>query len=461
MINKNAVSSQAVNSRNKVLSGLLENEIQYNLGLKGSGQEISIMRSTLKNKGILVEKENGDTILNTRNITDDKLQNVIDRINEFVLSSSIEGGQSFDILYDELTNPRYMIGLKKGVIPIYLACVIHSYKKYIVVSKAGKELEISARLLDSINDKPSDFSIYLEKWDTDKEFYIAELTELFENYVRKTELEFSNFDYIIRAIQRWYMQLPKYAKESSKLYNSDLKSFTVDKKVRKFINAVKQAEINSREVLFEQFLKIYGYESFDKNLAYDIKESKELLDNAKNNLIEYLKCQLSNKFAKNSEGNTSLYSVILNWYEALQEETRNHMFNSIDNGILSAISEITPDEHQFIEVLSRIATGLRIEDWTDLTADIFLNTIDAFIKNISSYDKDTKIGALSYEGSYKLSFTDESGNTTYKTFNKSEYSQMGKVMLSDVESMIEEYGEAISNDEKRQILIDAINNLLS
>ena len=33
-------------------------------------------------------------------------------------------------------------------------------------------------------------------------------------------------------------------------------------------------------------------------------------------------------------------------------------------------------------------------------------------------------------------------------------------MYSDVEAMIEEYGEAISKEEKRQILIDAINKLL-
>ena len=42
----------------------------------------------------------------------------------------------FDVLYDTLTLPEHHIGLRKGLIPIYLAVVLHEYKQQV----GGKHL---------------------------------------------------------------------------------------------------------------------------------------------------------------------------------------------------------------------------------------------------------------------------------------------------------------------------------
>lgn len=136
------------------------------------------------------------------------------------------------------------------------------------------------------------------------------------------------------------------------------------------------------------------------------------------------------------------------------------MFNNVDSSLLEVIAQITPDEDSFVESFSRTATGLRIDDWAELTVDTFLSTVDSFIGTITEYNNNSSNGSASTNGSYMLSFTDESGNVTYKTFDKTDYTSVGSIMYSDVEAMIEEYGEAISKEEKRQILIDAINKLL-
>ena len=64
-INKNDITAMAGNSRNKIVTALLRNELEPNLGLTGSGQEVSIMRSTLIRTGIWEEK-NGLPSLNLR-----------------------------------------------------------------------------------------------------------------------------------------------------------------------------------------------------------------------------------------------------------------------------------------------------------------------------------------------------------------------------------------------------------
>lgn len=42
-VNKNDITSVAQNSRNKIVSALLRSELEPNLGLSGTGQEVSIM----------------------------------------------------------------------------------------------------------------------------------------------------------------------------------------------------------------------------------------------------------------------------------------------------------------------------------------------------------------------------------------------------------------------------------
>ena len=127
VLNKNSLSSQAINSRSKVVAGLLDSNIKENLGLIATGQDVSFMRSTIKNEGILVEN-NGSYYINIENLKNKKLQNVLDEIKKFILKSS-EKQISFKELYDVLIEPEYNIGLKKGVIPIYIGCVLHHYKK--------------------------------------------------------------------------------------------------------------------------------------------------------------------------------------------------------------------------------------------------------------------------------------------------------------------------------------------
>ena len=49
------LSTTTLNSRNKVVAKLLESELEENLGLKGTAQDVTIMRTLLLNSGILRE----------------------------------------------------------------------------------------------------------------------------------------------------------------------------------------------------------------------------------------------------------------------------------------------------------------------------------------------------------------------------------------------------------------------
>lgn len=458
VLNKNLLSSQAVNSRSKVVAGLLENHIKENIGLIATGQDVSFMRSTIKNEGILVE-QSGNYYINIENLKNEKLQNVLNEIKKFILKSS-EKQLSFKELYDILIDPQYHIGIKRGLIPIYLGCVLHHYKKYAVILKNNKEVEITAKLLDSINEEPGSYKIALEEWDTTKENYITKLKDTFSEYVHENEKEYNNFEFVVRAMQRWFFQLPKYTKETISEYKSIGKYKNLDKKVLKFKNSLKAPEINAREFLFNKLPEIFGYNNFDSKLEKDIVSAKEYLDNIKSNLIITLSNEMKVMFSTNNlNEKASLSSVMKDWSEQFNEDVFTHSFSSTEEQMLTLCIKPTADVTQFVESFARISTGLRIDDWDNITIDSYNISIKKFKDNIETYNNKIKEQGKKTEF-YKLSYTDASGNETFKTFERKEYSPQAKLLYSDAEAMMQEYGESLTAEEKRQVLVDIINKVL-
>lgn len=462
IINKDIITAQATNSRAKLIDGILANELKPNLGLIGNGQDVSFMRSTLKVTGIYVEDENGVSFSTTPN--DANLENVLSIIKEFIIDSSINGKRCFCDLYDTLTNPENHIGMKKGVIPVYIAVILHFYKKYVVITKNNREMEINARLLESINNAPAEYDLYLEKWNPDKEQYIQTLEDTFNGFIRATEKEYNNFEYIVHAIQRWYLQLPKIVKESRHIYLGSEKIEEIDVTIIKFLNSLRNPEINAREYLFNKILWIIGVDSFNADVALRVLEMKNYIDRIKSNLIQVLSVELKSVFSKGkSHEQASLSSVVADWISSLDENVFSHMFNNSDNAMLQICAEITPNSEKFVEDLARPATGLRIDDWGEVTIDGFIRSVSNFVATVENYNQQVKQSETpNLGGSYKISFIDDSGTETFKTFDKTNLPDNAQLLYNDLEAMLtEEYGAALSDNEKRQVLIDIISKLLS
>ena len=73
---------------------------------------------------------------------DGNLKNVISEIKSFIMESAVNK-KSFSLLYDKLMSPKYGIGMRKGVIPIFIAMVLHEYKQHAVVYRENIEIELN------------------------------------------------------------------------------------------------------------------------------------------------------------------------------------------------------------------------------------------------------------------------------------------------------------------------------
>lgn len=454
-INKNEITSIASNSRNKIIAGLLRNELEVNLGLTGSGQEVSIMRSTLIRTGILVE-ENGECRIEL-NPKNELLKNMLDCIISFIVDVKEEGKRSFSDLYNALIDSKNHIGLRKGVIPIYLAAVFHEYKQNLVIYDRFNQVNINVDTLLQINSNPDLYSLSFLDWNPDRESFVVHLAQTFSDFVNIAEKSVNSYDYIILAMRRWYLSLPKYAKETKKCPNGE----SIDKRYLQYLRLLKQNS-NGYELLFNKLPEVFGYkDEFNVGLWENIAASKRFYDDRLHDLRSYLIKEVKIIFSKNNNADdrSSLTSIIRDWCEDLDPKVFEELFPDGTEKCLALLKTITHDEEMFISRLAKAITELRLEDWDDLKIKEFLNKLIEHKKVAENFVSSDQTEEKKEIDSYQVSFLDAQGNSVTKRFNRVEESKRGKLLYNAITANIESMGHSISEQEKRQILMEILKEL--
>ncbi len=116
------------------------------------------------------------------------------------------------------------------------------------------------------------------------------------------------------------------------------------------------------------------------------------------------------------------------------------------------------DSALFAKITKHIS-GLRITDWEDNTILTFLKSLKAFKEEVEEKDKAENINNTSQTGVYKITYVDENGNEEVKILNRVENSRRAGLLDNDITSLLEEYGESITTNEKRQVLLDILQKL--
>jgi hypothetical protein len=203
VINRNELTTITSNSRNKIITALLRSELDINLGLTGSGQEVSIMRSTLVRTGIL-EIDSYPVELNL-DVPDDNMRHMLLGIVKFVFEAKRKGKINIGEIYDYLLLPKYSIGLRRGLIPIYLSAVFSRYSQEIIIKNKIGQLPLNADTMEQINANPDLFTLHYLEWDEAKEIFIEKMEKLFEEFVIKSEKLLNSYNYVVLAMKRWYL----------------------------------------------------------------------------------------------------------------------------------------------------------------------------------------------------------------------------------------------------------------
>lgn len=456
-INKNEITSITKKNRDKIVASLLRTELEKDLGLTGFGPDVSIMRNTLIRPGIFENTENPKINLNPK---DDKsnLFPLLNEIEDFIQTAKQNGELSFSELYKNLTGKNKKIGARKGLIPIYLACVFSKYKKQISIMHNENNVLLNAQTISDLNESPEKYSLKYLEWDKEKEEYIEELGKIFSSSITRTENESISYDAVAFAMERWYLSLAKYARE--------IKT-SVEKSYTDFLKQLKQ-NYGSQKLLFEKIPQVFESQKCNKELAKKVFEAKKYFDKALLELIRTLSDFMKEMFLENSKKELkeqiSLTSTIKDWAEKLPTSVFEEIFSNRTNKFLELCKSITNDENLFIQKLAATSTGLRLEDWNEKTIEQFKNRIAEYKSTAENFEAKSDTPENQNESSvtssnYELRFVQEDGKQVTKRFDKVEQTVRGKLLYNKITSELDAMGLAISEAEKRQVLMNILKEL--
>lgn len=452
-LNKNEPTVAAVNSRNKITTALLRTELEPNLGFAGTSQEVSIMRNTLVRTGIVVEDNNMVHI--NMHPEDELIRNMLTKIESFVMQAKRDGSVNFAKIYEILTSPENSIGLRRGLIPLYIAVVFHTYKHEIIIYDRFGQISTTTDALLQINANPEGYTLHYLDWNPEKEQYIEGLSKVFEDFIIPAEKSASSYEFVVSAIRRWFMSLPKYTKE---IKTSKNKRYTA------FLRVLKR-NVSGNKLLFKSLPKAFDLDEVYIGVADEIASAKKYYDNIlyelKKELIKDVKMLFVSESSRENIKKMSLASIINDWCESLEPGAFEQIFSDGTERMLGLFQTISNDEGAFIERLAKLATDLRMEDWDSDTRTKFDENIKMYKVTAEEYhfDKVNSIDKSETTG-FQVSFVDEKNSTVTKRFNPVETSPRGKLLYKSLSSTLEGMGQSITEQEKRQILMDLLKTLL-
>ena len=455
-LNRTDATAMARTSRNKVVSALLRTELEPNLGLTGTGQEVSIMRSTLVRTGI-IEELDGNIHLNHRPENNPLIAQMLEKIESFFLEARENGKVSFEVLYEKLLAAKNRIALRKELVPIYLAVIMHKYRKQIVISDIDGQLTTTAENLMKINAAPEKYWIEYLDWDADKAEFVKRMEMLFSSYIVEIEKCSGPYDYIITAMKRWFMSLPKYSKEMRVLPSGE----KINQGYYEFQELLKRNPVGY-SFLYDSLPKAFGYSGFVLSVVDNIIAAKNFFDEA----IEVLRNQLIIKtktlFAPATDDTQlvfmSLASVVKDWCERQDPSLFEQIFADGTEKCLILLRSITNDERTFAARLAKAMTDLRIEDWNDGTLLKCIERVKQ-CKTTAEAFKPLKPVDSGDTCAYQITFALEGGGTEVRRFERIDTSARAKLLLNKIMADIDSFGQAITEAEKRQIIVDVLKKL--
>ena len=159
-------------------------------------------------------------------------------------------------------------------------------------------------------------------------------------------------------------------------------------------------------------------------------------------------------------GRKSLPSVVTEWMNRLDPSIHEQLFaDGTDRMLQLFLANKEASEHILTLNLAKLATDLNLSDWDANTQATALENVKQYKMTAEKFRQEAPHKEAEAINGYQLPYEDEAGCTVTKRFDKVETSKRGKLLYNAIESAISGMGQAVSEQEKRQILMDVLREL--
>lgn len=349
-------------------------------------------------------------------------------------------------LYLRLQGAGY--GARKGIIPLFLAKKLADAQGAAVLYLGNSELAVSAENLRRVNEYPARYAIYIEPETAEKETYLKALEALFGEKQSSILEGAERLRVLVGSMQKWYRSLPQYTMVTRQFPDDKQEAVTALR------NWLKRAEVNARELVFEQIPLCFGGVSYVK-AATEMAEIKTLLNEAAYRLSCDVAVMVKEEFA--SQEQASLKGCLLEWYGKIGKTVRQYVFTTAANNFLQYLKQLeTNDEAEIVARLSRVVLGVYIEDWTDGTRESFRRELHAVRVQI----EDTAGQGAKPEEQNRIILQNAEGKALEKAYEADISDAASRYLKNMIDEALEEFGDTLEMNQKVAVLAKTIEGLL-
>lgn len=436
MINKeNITTSPIKKARKTIIDRLIYGEDCKDY-YSGTSAEATIFRALFVGTGIITKEY-------ARNAKE-----VIGVFNSFI-DSACDVKQPLSILVDELVNEP--IGMRRGIIPIYLAYALGLRKEDIVIYFDKKEMELNADIILNMCNSPDDYYIFISMEDMKKEQYLSGLCKLFgvKESNNKSESRLQN---ILVSMQRWFRALPqvtKNIKRQDEYFDNDI----ISRAFLKVKGLLQSVEANPYEVLLVEIPKAFKCE----NDYVKLIDNLMLLKSKLNGYLEWitkktvsLTIEVFDKKAKHD-----LVHTLQEWYESQSTLAKQGLHSGPVTGLMNVIADIkTFDEGELVKKVVHAVTDVYLDSWNDSSMDKYLEVLESVKQEIENINDENSIS-----GKLELSFVGKDGEKIVRYYERVGEGT-GTILKNMISDNLDDFSDLSVND-KIAILLEMIEKQLS
>lgn len=441
LINKNNVSGSIMSAKKNVLNGIIAGtQPEQYYGVQFLSPDYIAVRSILVKNGFIMPND-GEVIENALK-NGQRPQYEIYAVIERYINAAREGTVELKEMYSELKEPPY--GLRDGYLSILFAHFLIPFKRSLIIASHGVEQELTAELFEEMVRRPQDYSFSIASWSKEQLDYYDALAELFSEYINQVALGKNRVKAIYDAMLLHYKNIPKFSRTTTKFVSS---------KTTEYRKLMAKTTTNYSEFL----LTALG------GLGQDLDDSLNTIKNAKlelENVLYHVTGEIASKvnfifgFPKESALSTALSTK----YKEDWEKKRQKSFDYYTNAFLELASGVAngDSDSQVVGMLSKALTGLELSYWNDSHCEELVQRLAEIKEKLDSYKESSSLRG----SEMRITMQVANGKEKSVVFDRSELSKMSITAKKKILSTFSNYGLAISYDDKVQILLSVLEDLL-
>jgi hypothetical protein len=378
MIVRKKASGTIVNSRKKLLLGILERSGQENLGIKGYFPDYSMFRTVLLNTGIYQQLKDGTwgyvSPAELPPVQNNGLKQIW-KLFETFFNEPSDSPKDPGVLFETLRLPPY--GVRDALLPILFAAGYKTFPRAISIRHKGEYLEdLRPISVEDLCKNPSQYRVEVFELDESKTCFLESFYELFKSSEGEDFYEKDLVRKCFEALEAWLGMLP-----SAWLNTKNLSQINSE------IRDVIAKECDPILLFFKELPRVLHVELNDIEATKKcLQRFKEALEGVASDYRMLASASIKSVLSlENVKSQISVVQICSNWAKCFPDDFINYLPDGKASGFIKRMKNEYESDDGLLNSIASHLIGKDLNEWDDSTEFEFAREFKNIVKRVEDF----------------------------------------------------------------------------